>query len=998
MANIKRRRIAGNEIWWLAEGRGAHGATPSDPQEVDNSLHGCFAFVEERDGQPGLRSPQLGALHAMLAHRSMEINEPITIVMPTGTGKTETMLAAFAHTPARTLVIVPSDALRSQIGSKFATLGFLPEARAVQGGFLCPVVGIVKSKLKTSEQCDELVDACNVLVSTAAAISGSSGEALSRLVQRCERLFVDEAHHVAAKTWAAIADRFSERFIAQFTATPFREDGKHLGGRIPYAYPLRLAQRHGYFAPINYHSIVDLGDTDRAVATAALEQLRSDLAEDMDHVLMARVQSIPRAQAVLSIYEALAPDLRPTRLDSRMPQRGQSAALRSLQSRSSRIIVCVDMLGEGFDLPSLKIAAVHDPHKSLAITLQFVGRFARVGGEHLGAASVFVPRPFGDLDDRLRRLYGEDADWNALIRDLTQAEVDQQRERSDFEGSFGSVPDEVAMRNLQPKMSIVIYRADRLRWNPYAVYDLFGEDSLLTSQIAINEQHHVVWFVTEQQTPVSWGQFSTFQEIVHHLFIIHAQPDQGLLYINNSDNGSLHEEVAKAIGGPEASLIRGDEVYRVQHPIARRVPTNVGLSDAVNRNRRFSMHVGADVLEGFGPNAAQKSKTNIFAYGYSGGSRVSVGASRKGRIWSYRVADNILDWVNWAESMGALVTDDSISVASMMEGFTMPEAVVARPPLVPLGIEWPYELLASTSEARQVQFEGTSVSLLDLDISIINPSSDRPLMFEVSSENWTLEYEMDFNEGGPTIHAHGPDVDILLPNGRIRLAEFMAGDGMTVFFEQEAVLAPDGYLMQPSRSRLRFDQASLEAVDWTGVNIRKESQGPDRDVDSVQFRVIEILRQEADWEVVVDDDGTGEIADVVMLRREARLLHIVLAHCKFSRGDDPGARLDDLYQLCGQTVKSHKAISEVDLVLRKLHRRERNRTQRGRTGFVQGGIRELTSIMENARFLDARVTVVIAQPGLSAGQFNIPLSELLGCTQLYLDETYNSRFRVLCSA
>ena len=56
------------------------------------------------------------------------------------------------------------------------------------------------------------------------------------------------------------------------------------------------------------------------------------------------------------------------------------------------------------------------------------------------------------------------------------------------------------------------------------------------------------------------------------------------------------------------------------------------------------------------------------------------------------------------------------------------------------------------------------------------------------------------------------------------------------------------------------------------------------------------------------------------------------------------------------------------------------------------------SIIEEARLLDARVTVVIAQSRLSAAQLNIPLSELLGCTQLYLNETYNSGFRVLCSA
>lgn len=44
-------------------------------------------------------------------------------------------------------------------------------------------------------------------------------------------------------------------------------------------------------------------------------------------------------------------------------------------------MICVDMLGEGFDFPNLKIAAIHEPHKSLASTLQFIGRFARTNAE-----------------------------------------------------------------------------------------------------------------------------------------------------------------------------------------------------------------------------------------------------------------------------------------------------------------------------------------------------------------------------------------------------------------------------------------------------------------------------------------------------------------------------------------------------------------------------------------------------------------------------------------
>ena len=35
---------------------------------------------------------------------------------------------------------------------------------------------------------------------------------------------------------------------------------------------------------------------------------------------------------------------------------------------------------------------------------------------------------------------------------------------------------------------------------------------LLTKKIAINQQEHVLWFVTEERTPVRWGDFSAFAQ------------------------------------------------------------------------------------------------------------------------------------------------------------------------------------------------------------------------------------------------------------------------------------------------------------------------------------------------------------------------------------------------------------------------------------------------------------------------------------------------------
>jgi superfamily II DNA or RNA helicase len=994
---IARRVVGKNEITWLAEGPGSHGPEPRSPEDVAESLLGNFYFRASVGDDPGLRPPQLGALHALLAARTTEPDEPMTVVMPTGTGKTETMLAVFAADPKRTLVMVPSDALRLQIADKFQTLGVLPMARVVSGDFLTPVVGVIRSGLTTAEECDALALACNVLIATSAALTKFAPAAMARLVELCDQLVVDEAHHVAARTWSEIAEAFASKQVMQFTATPFREDGKYMGGKIKYAYPLRLAQRDGYFSVINYRAITDVGDADRSLATAAVQQLRQDVDAGLDHVLMARVNSIPRATEVREVYNEIAAGFNPVRIDSRMSKKAQAEALSLLNQRNSRVIVCVDMLGEGFDLPALKIAAVHDPHKSLAVTLQFVGRFARVGGEELGEASVFVPRPAGDIDDRLLRLYGEDSDWNAIIRDLTEAEVAHEQERNDFEAGFGSVPTEVAMRSIQPKMSTVVYRSANLEWNPQRVLEVFAEEELLTKRIAVNGAQHVLWFATAEQTPVPWGEFSTFTEMVHHLYVVHCDTDAGLMYINSSYKDSVHEALARAVGGVGVELIKGDMVYRVLGRVQRRVPTNIGVLDAVNRNRRFSMHVGADVLAGFGPGAAQKSKTNIYAHGYQDGSRVSFGASRKGRVWSHRVAPDIFSWMNWARSVGDALVDETISLESVMSGFIIPTAAITRPSLVPLGVEWPFELIGTVSEARQVVFHGMAQPLIDLDLSITSFSDVGPIEFDVKSADWSVSYRMNFGDDGPVVSPVTDDALITLPKGQVPLSQFMTSAGLTVFFEKEALLSPDGYVMQPDRAHPRYAPEQLSVTDWQGVNLQLEVQGPQRDPASIQYRVVELLGAENQWDVIIDDHGSGEVADVVLLRREDHTLHVLMVHCKASAGEALGARVGDLYEVCGQATKSYKARSEIDLVIRKLLRREKRRQQGGATGLLAGTAADLVNLLHASRRLDARVMVAIAQPGLSQAQMTNPQAELLACTELYLSETYSSGFRVLCS-
>lgn len=226
-----------------------------------------MAFSEGTQESPGLRSPQLGAVHAVLGYWTTGRTTPATVVMPTGTGKTETMLALLvAGRPQKLLVLVPSDALRAQVSSKFETLGVLQKLGIVASSALRPVVGQIQHGFTAASTAASFADACNVIVTTPNALDACQDEARQALLNMCSHLFVDEAHHVAARTWTSIRSHFDDKRVVQFTATPFREDGKHLQGHILYSFPLRQAQAQGYFSTIDYTGIIDFGDIDRALA------------------------------------------------------------------------------------------------------------------------------------------------------------------------------------------------------------------------------------------------------------------------------------------------------------------------------------------------------------------------------------------------------------------------------------------------------------------------------------------------------------------------------------------------------------------------------------------------------------------------------------------------------------------------------------------------------------------------------------------------------------
>jgi hypothetical protein len=183
----------------------------------------------------------------------------------------------------------------------------------------------------------------------------------------------------------------------------------------------------------------------------------------------------------------------------------------------------------------------------------------------------------------------------------------------------------------------------------------------------------------------------------------------------------------------------------------------------------------------------------------------------------------------------------------------------------------------------------------------------------------------------------------------------------------------------------------------TRIDTSKESQGAERESDSIQYKVKSEVRK-GDYKVIVDDDDIGEAANVVAVRVEEKAMVVELYHCKYSHGIALGHRVEDPYEVCGQAQRSVHWVEKPIELFRHLLRRDENRVKQGKPSRIEVGTStDLLNIIEGARLMPVQFAIYIVQPGLSKEDASTSQLELLSVTENYLGETYQIPLAVIAS-
>ena len=1013
------RELDGGKYKWLshrlmddAQKQAAKDGLKARAEAVAQSWPKGFRYkAQEFDGSgnpvpesPGLRPPQLGALFAIGSHWSL-YRHPATVVMPTGTGKTETMLSTLAALPqGAMLVAVPSKALRKQTARKFVTFGLLRKLGLLPEAIENPVVGILVKQPKTSDDLAIFED-CNVVVAVIPSLSGGKARAFADgIAERCGVLVVDEAHHVGAPTWQEFREAFDGKRVLQFTATPFRSDGKLVDGEVIFSYALRRAQEDGYFKPIQFVPIHELSPqaADEALAQEACTRLRADLAAGYDHLMMARCATIDRAEEIQKLYWKHGKEFAPQIIHSELSDSDER--IKYLLDGSSRIAVCVNMLGEGFDLPALKIAALHDPQKSLGPLLQFTGRFTRTSGQNLGNATVIANIADPDVSTSLERLYSEDSDWNVLLSEMSSQAAKDHAKLIEFLTSSVVLTEEsdeapkVSHHLLKPARSTLTYACTN--FTPKNFHQAIPE-GIEVVKVWLNEKTHTLYLVTRQREKVKWSRSKEVIDTAWDLFVLHHDAARGLLYLASSDKSSAHETLAKAVGAKDQ--LSGEQIFRCLGRLGRLVFNNLGVTKHGRRNLSYAMYTGADVRQALSLSEKSGSrKANLSGIGWERGKQVTIGCSYKGRVWS-RETGTIPEFIEWAENVGEKLLDTSINTADIIDSVLIPDEVTSLPEGEIMGIEWPVELLRQSEEKITLKTETKEFPIYLCDIQIV--SVDRvtnEVHFRIlnAKEETLGEYALKVGgEGGFSVRRTSTEPLAMTVGSREGLLEEFFGNYPPLVRYFDLAELDGNLILRPQNPYdLKLPAGILQAWDWSKTDITKESiwkDGASRQ-DSVQWATAQRMIADG-FDVVFDDDGPGEAADLVCMKEETDHIRLALVHCKFSGGGAAGARIEDVVEVASQAIRSAKWTAKFKDLCRHLLNRHERRAVVGRSFVLHGALPEIGRLAKASRLKEIRPGIVLVQPGVSVAGITNDQSMVLGAAASYLKETVGIDISIICS-
>lgn len=810
----------------------------------------------------GLRNAQLGAIHALGSYFTLDKNKAAIVVMPTGSGKTAVlMMTPYLLCAKRVLVVTPSKMVRGQIYEEFCELKTLINANALPVLIHKPNV-FEMNHLYSDEENKKYNEADVIVATPQCALSLVENKAES---EKFDCVLIDEAHHTPAASWTRILELTQKVNQVLFTATPFRMDSREIKGEVIYRYPLKLAYRDGIFGEIMYIPISASAEKDLRIAYKAEEILMQDREKGYEHFLMVRTNTKEKAKDLEKLY-AEKTTLRLKRIDSSMSNNTVKKCIEALKNKELDGIICVDMLGEGFDFPNLKIAAIHEVHKSLANTLQFIGRFARTNASNIGTAK-FITINDEELLIENRRLYGTDAVWQDIFIDISDGKVDEEIESKEYIASYhkrdksASDVENFSLYNIRPGCHAKIYRV-----NDFNISSSFPNGCGITEPPYVNTEDNTIVGIGKKLVPPKWLASNEINDVEHLLYIVHYQVKTGLLFIlSQIKTETLYDEIASAFSSGYEKIPKS-KMHRVLAELKNFEIFNSGMANRFSESgESYRISAGSDTSQAINESTGKMySAGHAFCKAMKDGNEIIIGYSSASKMWSSGYA-LLNEYIKWCDYNGEKIANDEINVKTNtnFDFLPIPRKLISYPQNLFFANFSSETYLMSPLLYYKEEKEPIG-NLIDSDIKIIN-IIESEIKVAISIGNIEETYVCDIE--GHYEADTSSKLTVSLHNERVELDKYFCSYPLQYKATDDTVI--DGAeILFGNTEVITYDSSNIVAIDWinkygTDVTIEFNDKKHHPTGKSIQTTLKEILEDEQEAKYIIYDHGSGEIADFI---------------------------------------------------------------------------------------------------------------------------------------
>ena len=304
------------------------------------------------------------------------------VLMATGLGKTRVAAGVLEqwlldHPGSQIMVLAPTLALVHQLEAAFWP--YLPKTVTTH---------LLTGVEKPAYEGDIVVATEQSALNAADAMSGRFG-----------LVVVDEAHHAPADGYRALLDMIAPKFLLGMTATPWRGDERLLAdvfGEPTYSVSVVEGMQRGYLARVDYRMLVDdinwewvqeklagevtIAELNRRLFVperdeAAVTKIVDHMAQLTSPRVVIFCRSIQHAERMGLLLKARGVSTRV--LHSRLGRVEATVALREFRDGTVPVLVSVDMLNEGIDVPEVNLVVFLRVTHSRRIFIQQLGRGLR---------------------------------------------------------------------------------------------------------------------------------------------------------------------------------------------------------------------------------------------------------------------------------------------------------------------------------------------------------------------------------------------------------------------------------------------------------------------------------------------------------------------------------------------------------------------------------------------------------------------------------------------